>query len=69
MPMPTPEELAFNVAPRILTITGTFFAIAAMVVLLRCYVRIKMLKVFGGDDYVMLLAMVSVPANLNGDRN
>ncbi|CAO2649724.1 Nn.00g010160.m01.CDS01 [Neocucurbitaria sp. VM-36] len=54
----TPEDMAFNNAPQILSITGTFFAAAAFVVMLRCYVRIAMLKVFGTDDYVMLLAMV-----------
>lgn len=55
----TPEDLAFNNAPQILAITGTFFAIAALVVLLRCYVRVAMLKVFGIDDYIMVVAMVS----------
>ncbi|KAF1846117.1 uncharacterized protein K460DRAFT_239927, partial [Cucurbitaria berberidis CBS 394.84] len=54
----TPEELAFNNAPQILSITGSFFALAAFVVILRCYVRISMLRVFGTDDYVMLFAMV-----------
>jgi hypothetical protein len=59
MPPPlTPEEIAFDNASQILAITGTFFAAAAFVVLLRCYVRISMLKVFGIDDYVMLFAMV-----------
>jgi hypothetical protein len=57
-PQLTPEEIAFTNAPEILTITGSFFAIAALVVLLRCYVRITMLKVFGIDDYLMVLAMV-----------
>ncbi|KAL6704698.1 hypothetical protein ACN47E_007980 [Coniothyrium glycines] len=57
-PTLTPEQIAFNNAPQILSITGTFFALAATVVLMRCYVRIAMLKVFGADDYVMLVAMV-----------
>ena len=56
---PTPEEIAFDNSPQILGITGTFFAAAATVVLLRCYVRVAMLNVFGADDYVMLFAMVS----------
>lgn len=45
-------------APQILGITGSFFTLAAIVVLLRCYVRLRLLKTFGADDYVMLLAMV-----------
>jgi hypothetical protein len=56
--MPTPEEIAFNNAPAILAITGSFFAAAAFVFVLRAYVRLGMLKVFGIDDYVMTLAMV-----------
>jgi hypothetical protein len=56
---PTPEELAFNNAPHILGITGSFFALATITVLLRCYVRTIMLKIFGIDDWVMLLALVS----------
>ncbi|OAL04682.1 hypothetical protein IQ06DRAFT_374056 [Phaeosphaeriaceae sp. SRC1lsM3a] len=60
-PMPpalTPEEIAYTNAPQILGITGSFFTLAAIVVLLRCYVRLRLLKTFGADDYVMLLAMV-----------
>lgn len=57
-PPPTPEILAYNNAPQIVSITAAFFALAAIVVLLRCYVRIAMLKTFGADDYVMVLAMV-----------
>lgn len=58
-PRLTPEDMNYNNAPQILAITGSFFTAAALVVILRCYVRIKMLKVFGVDDYVMLVAMVS----------
>ena len=54
----TPEELAYTNAPEILAISGSFFAVATLVVLLRCYVRLVMLKVFGIDDYVMVVAMV-----------
>lgn len=59
MPVLTPEDFAFNNAPEILAITGSFFAAAALVVVLRCYVRIAMLKVVGIDDYIMVVAMVS----------
>lgn len=54
----TPEQIAYTNAPEILAITGSFFAAAAVVVLLRCYVRLAILKVFGIDDYVMVFAMV-----------
>ena len=57
-PPPSPEYIAYTNAPEILAITGSFFAVAAVVVLLRCYVRIAMLKVFGIDDYIMVFAMV-----------
>ena len=59
-PMPTysPEYLAYTNAHGILSITGAFFGVAMFVVLCRCYVRITMLKVFGKDDYIMVLAMV-----------
>jgi hypothetical protein len=57
----TPEELDFSNATEIIAITGSFFAAAAISVLLRVYVRMAMLKVFGTDDYVMLLAIVSTP--------
>ena len=56
--MLTPEEMAYTNAPEILAITSTFFAIAAAVVILRCYVRIFMLKIFKFEDWLMVLAMV-----------
>lgn len=61
---PTPEEIAFDKSSQLLAITGTFFTLAALIVILRCYVRISMLRVFGTDDYTMVLAMVSEPARL-----
>jgi hypothetical protein len=58
MPPLTPEYIAYTNASQIMAITSTFFAIALLVVLLRCYVRITMLKVFGIDDWIMVFAMV-----------
>jgi hypothetical protein len=61
-PLPPPltsDELAYTNAPQLLAITGSFFSLAALAVVLRCYVRLRLLKIFGADDYVMLLAMVS----------
>lgn len=57
-PGPTPEELAFDNGPTLLTSTGTMFAIAAVVVLGRCYTRIIMVKSFGKDDWTMFFAAV-----------
>ncbi|KAF2469141.1 uncharacterized protein BDR25DRAFT_229933 [Lindgomyces ingoldianus] len=62
VPQLTPEQIAYTNAPEILSITGSFFAAAALVVLLRCYVRIVMLKVFGIDDYVMVFSMILASA-------
>lgn len=63
-PPPTAEDIAFDNAPRILAITGTFFTAALIVVMLRIYVRTVLLRVIGIDDYVMLGAMVSPAASL-----
>lgn len=65
-PTLTPEEMAYTNAPEILAITSTFFAAALLIVLLRCYVRIIMLKVFGIDDYVMVFAMVRTNDSFKG---
>jgi hypothetical protein len=54
VPTLSPEYIAYTNAPEILSITGTFFALAVIVVLLRCYVRLAMLKVFGRDDYTVV---------------
>jgi hypothetical protein len=57
MPIYSPDDTN---APEILSITGSFFAAAAIVVVFRCYVRISMLKVFGIDDYLMVVALVCI---------
>jgi hypothetical protein len=53
----TPEYIAYSNAPMLLTQFGTLFGVAAVVVLLRCYVRAVMIKSFGKDDGLMLLAL------------
>ncbi|KAL1596353.1 hypothetical protein SLS60_008999 [Paraconiothyrium brasiliense] len=50
--------IAYTNAQRILSITGTFFTAALLIVLLRCYVRVVMLRVFGKDDYMMVVSTV-----------
>jgi hypothetical protein len=44
---------------QILAITGFFTGLALLVVALRVYVRMGMLKIMGADDYVILISMVS----------
>lgn len=52
------DEVDTNAAS-ILGITGTLMALSFIVVALRCYVRLAMLKSFSVDDAVMLGALVS----------
>lgn len=52
----TPEYMAFTNAPVLLTQFGSLFAVASVVVFLRFYVRTFMIKSFGKDDRLMLLA-------------
>jgi hypothetical protein len=49
MPPRSAEYLAENIAPRLLAVEGTLFAVAMSAVLMRFYVRIFMLKMFGWD--------------------
>ena len=57
----TSEYIAFTNAPALLAQAGSVFGIAAVVVVLRVYVRVRMLNSFGKDDWAMVLAMVSSP--------
>lgn len=43
----------------ILIVTSVFFAISAVSVGLRCFVRTHVVRAFGWDDILMVLAMVS----------
>ncbi|CAN9151547.1 unnamed protein product [Alternaria sp. RS040] len=51
-----PDYIAYTNAPLLLTQTGVLFGVAAFIVVLRCYVRVVMLRCFGKDDWTMLLA-------------
>ncbi|KAL9081248.1 MAG: hypothetical protein Q9157_000223 [Trypethelium eluteriae] len=58
-PPPLPSSyVEYSNASGILAIVGTLTALALLVVLLRIYVRACMLKVFGIDDHLMVLAML-----------
>lgn len=49
MPLRSPEYLAENLAPQLLAVTGSLFALAMITVLARFYVRVFMMKIFGWD--------------------
>ncbi|CAN9155637.1 unnamed protein product [Alternaria alternata] len=51
-----PDYIAYTNAPLLLTQTGALIGVTAFIVVLRCYVRIVMLRCFGKDDWTMLLA-------------
>lgn len=55
----TPEHIAFTNAPTLLAEAGSVFGVAAVVVLLRIYVRVRVVRSFGTDDWTMVLAIVS----------
>ncbi|KAF2024509.1 hypothetical protein EK21DRAFT_94032 [Setomelanomma holmii] len=57
-PRPPQEYLDENLAPKMLAVDGTIFGLAMLCVLLRIYVRAVMLKTFGVDDWIMMLAAV-----------
>jgi hypothetical protein len=46
------------------TVAAVFLPIAAIAVILRCYVRGWIVKAFGWDDAAMILAMVCSPNNI-----
>jgi hypothetical protein len=48
-PPPSPEYLAENYGPTLLAVDCTLFGIAATTMILRIYVRVFMLKMFGID--------------------
>ncbi|KAL5385047.1 hypothetical protein PMIN06_012856 [Paraphaeosphaeria minitans] len=56
-PPPSPEYLAEDYGPTLLAIDCTLFGIATLTMILRMYVRVFMLKMFGIDDWLMLIAM------------
>jgi hypothetical protein len=57
----SPDLIAFSNAHNLMAKAGSMFAICALTVMLRCYVRVIILKSFGADDWTMLLAFVLSP--------
>lgn len=54
----TPEFLAYNNKDIITIVPAVFTALAFIVTMMRVYVRAVMLRVFGVDDYLMVISMV-----------
>jgi hypothetical protein len=54
--------IAYTNAPTLLTRSGTLFGATALVIVLRCYVRIVMLRSFGKNDWIILLAFAFATA-------
>ncbi len=52
------QQADISNAPTILAIVGVFTGFALLIVALRGYVRAKMLRAVGTDDYVIFAAMV-----------
>lgn len=44
----------------ITVVTSVFFGVSLVTVLLRCFVRLRIVRAFGWDDKLMLVAMVSL---------
>lgn len=55
-----PEEIAYTNGPVLMAVTGSFYAVALLTVLLRVYSRWFIVKSFGKDDCTMIAATVSV---------
>ncbi|KAF2631081.1 hypothetical protein BU25DRAFT_223974 [Macroventuria anomochaeta] len=56
MPLRSPEYMAENLAPQLLAVTTSLFALAMATVLARLYVRIFTMKIFGWDDVMMTIS-------------
>lgn len=48
-----------NLGPGLRAAASTFFAIAVVTLLARCYVRLKIAKAFGVDDWFMVISTVT----------
>lgn len=50
-------------------VAAVFMTFACLAVLLRCYVRIRLVRAFGWDDIIMVAAMVGLRGVLCIDHN
>lgn len=59
-----------NRGPQVTTISITFLVLSWVTTVLRCYVRIFIVKHFGADDYLAVLTLVKLsPVLPNALRN
>ncbi|PSN67569.1 hypothetical protein BS50DRAFT_492995 [Corynespora cassiicola Philippines] len=61
----TPEYIAYTNAPALRAQTVPIYVIATILVLVRSYVRLFMLKTFGKDDWTMLFALLFATATFS----
>lgn len=61
MPLRSPEYLAENLAPQLLAVTGSLFALAMITAVMRCYVRVFIVKISGWDGKSKLQWYASYP--------
>lgn len=47
-----------NRGPQLIAVVSVLLAFSITAIILRCYVRISLVKAFGVDDYLMVFAMV-----------
>lgn len=57
-----------NRGPELLGVDIAFMCSALMANVLRCYVRLKMVKAFGFDDWLMAIATVGTPSSTTPQR-
>lgn len=53
-----PAYAAEDNRPKLFAITGTFISVAILAVVLRVYVRMRIIKTLGADDVMMVAALV-----------
>lgn len=47
-----------NRGPQLIAVVAVLLVFSLTAIILRCYVRISLVKAFGVDDYLMVFAMV-----------
>lgn len=56
----SPDVINYTNGPVLLAQTGSFFAVAFLIVCIRSYSRRFIVNSFGKDDWAMLFALVSI---------
>jgi hypothetical protein len=64
----TPDFIAYSNGPTLLAQVAPIYAIAALVVLGRCYVRAIIVKSFRWDDWTMVACLVSILVLSTADK-